>query len=184
MRLLLVCGVLLCAGCKNDLDRVAAIEVPGNGPDRVTYGAEYLFSDSGLVRNRLRAGTVQEFMAAPPRTELGDGVELCFFGPTGREGSRLTAQRGTILEAQRRMQVDGDVVFTNVKGERLETEQLIWVQDSARIFTERPVRIHRGNDIIHGLGLDATEDFSRYTVRRITGTIHLDEGGTLAPEQP
>ncbi|HEY0977156.1 MAG TPA: LPS export ABC transporter periplasmic protein LptC [Flavobacteriales bacterium] len=170
-------------GCKNDLDRVAAIDVAAQGPDRTTYNAEYYFSDSGLVRNRLRAGVIDEYQADPPRIELSEGLELRFFDVQGREGSRLTARRGTILNGQRRMLVEGEVVFTNAKGERLETEQLIWAQDSARVWTDRPVRVLRDRVIIHGNGLDAAEDFSRYTVRRITGTIVVDPRDTLAPAQ-
>jgi LPS export ABC transporter protein LptC len=179
--------VLLCLGltaCKNDLDRVAAIELERGGPDRITYTAEYLYSDSGRVTNRIRAGMISEFMGEHPRTEMSEGVELRFFDRNGREGSRLTAQRGTITPEDDRMQVDGDVVFVNARGERLETEQLIWSQDSDRVWTDRPVRIRRAHDIIHGQGLDAEQDFSRYTVRNITGILYLADGDTLAPVQP
>src|SRR5690606_25080224 len=39
--LALAAAALLAPGCKNDLDRVRAIEVPAGGPDRITTGAEY-----------------------------------------------------------------------------------------------------------------------------------------------
>jgi hypothetical protein len=42
------------------------------------------------------------------------------------------------------------------------------------------VRITREQDILFGQGLDANEDFSRYTIRRITGSLYLDHD-TLAP---
>jgi hypothetical protein len=48
------------------------------------------------------------------------------------------------------------------------------------VHTDRPVRITRAQDILFGQGLDATEDFSRYTIRRITGSLQLDRD-TLAP---
>ncbi|MBS1580970.1 MAG: LPS export ABC transporter periplasmic protein LptC [Bacteroidetes bacterium] len=172
-----------CLGaCKNDLDRVAAIEVPADGPDRLTTDAEYFYSDSGRVRNRLRAGTIAEYATGDrPHTELGGGVELMFFDSLGREGSVLTARRGTIRSKERRMEVDEQVVFTNTRGERLETEHLTWSQDSGRVRTDRPVKIVRARDIIYGQGLDADQDFSRYTVRRITGTLFIERSDTLAP---
>ena len=168
--------------CKNDLDRVAAIEVPANSPDRITTQAEYLYSDSGLVRNRIRAGTISEYNGTPPHMELSDGVELTFFNPDGQAGSQLTARRGTIDQETNRMTVEEQVVFVNANGEKLETEQLVWNQDSNRVFTERPVKITRARDIIYGQGLDAAQDFSRYTIRRITGTLFIDRSDTLAPE--
>lgn len=180
----LALAVLLMA-CTNDLDRVAAVEVVSSGPDRVTTGAEYFHRDSGRVVNRLRAGRIEEYRtAAQRRTVMSNDVVLVFFDAHGDEGSRLTARRGLILPDERRMEVSDEVVFVNAKGERLETEHLVWYQDSARIFTDRPVRVVRGTDAIHGLGLEAAEDFSRYRIRNVTGTFHVERGDTLAPDAP
>ena len=77
------------------------------------------------------------------------------------------------------MEVREDVVFTNTRGERLETELLIWSQDSDRVWTDRPVKIVRERDILYGEGLDANEDFSRYTIRKLTGTLYVDQEDTL-----
>jgi len=167
--------------CQNDLDQVAAVEVQQTAPDRVTTDAEYFFTDSGRVRNRLRAGRIAEWSAEPKRTELSNGLELVFFDSSGAQQSILTARRGVLMPAEKRMEVSDQVVFVNDKGERMETEQLTWDQDSGRVFTDRAVRIQRGGDIIHGEGLTAKEDFSRYTIRRITGTLYVAEDDTLAP---
>src|SRR5690349_15560647 len=95
---------LALAACKNDLDRVAAIEVPTDAPDRVTTSAEYFYSDSGRVRNRLRAGTITEHMLGDaPYTDLSNGVELTFYDGAGHPGSVLTARRGHIWNKERRM---------------------------------------------------------------------------------
>ena len=169
------------SACKNDLDRVAALEVPADGPDRITTGAEYLYSDSGLVRNRVRAATIEEYAGDDPRTELSGGVELTFFSSDGQANGVLTARRGSILPAENRMQVDQQVVFTNARGEKLETEQLTWDRDSGRVHTDKPVKVTREKDIIFGQGLDALEDMSKYTVRKVTGTVFLGAGDTLAP---
>jgi len=178
---LIITGVF--SGCSNDLDKVAAVQLEEASPDRVTLKAEYLYTDSGRVRNRLRAGRIAEWAAEPKKTEISEGLEVVFFDAKGGPGSTLTARRGLILPGQKRMEVYEDVVFVNPKGERLETEQLTWDQDSARVRTDKPVRIRRGEDIIHGTGLDATEDFSRYTIRNITGILYLPADDTLARDE-
>lgn len=172
---------LMVAGCKNDLDKVAAVELPAAVPDRVTHDAEYLYSDSGIVRNRLRAGRIVEWTVGKQRTELSDGVELLFYNAQGAPGSTLTARRGLILPGLKRMEVYDEVVFVNSRGERLETEQLYWEQDSARVYTDKAVRVQRGADVIHGMGLSAAEDFSKYTIRKVTGEIHLQDDTLAAP---
>ncbi len=176
---------LLAAACKNDLEQLAAIEVDADAPDRLTHQVEYLYSDSGFVRNRLQAGRVSEYLTkGAEHTELDQGVELVFLEHDGSRGSVLTARRASILPGEERMVVEENVVFVNKRGERLETERLVWDQDSDRIWTDRPVRIHRGRDIIHGQGLDANEDFSRYRIHRITGQVFIDAVDTLAPNSP
>lgn len=176
-----VMALVLC-GCQNDLDKVAAIEVELNAPDRITSTAEYLYSDSGRVTNRLRAGRIAEWSTGErKRTEMSEGVELVFFDRKGEEQSKLTARRGLILPKEKRMEVYEQVVFVNEKGERLETEQLTWYQDSARVRTDKAVRVQRGPDVIHGLGLDAAEDFSSYVIHRITGQLYVPDD-TLATD--
>lgn len=170
--------------CTNDMDRVAAIEVQAGAPDRTTMGAEYHFTDSGRVRNVLRAGRIEEYKGEPGHTVIEQGLELEFYGRDGAQNSVLTARRGLILPAQRRMQVFDEVVFVNAKGERLETEALTWEQDSAKVFTDKAVRIVKGPDVIYGQGLEADEDFNRYRIHKVTGEILVDEeeAGTLGPD--
>lgn len=167
--------LLLLSACKNDLDSVAAVDLHADGPDRTSTGVEYFYSDSAIVRNRLRAARVEEYMTKPERTELSGGIELVFFTVNGAEGSKLTAQRGTIRSAERLMRVAGDVVFVNTKGETLRTEELHWVQDSAIIRTDKPVTIERRQDVVHGQGMRAAEDFSRYEITRITGVVAVQK---------
>lgn len=180
--MLLGVSVFAFASCKNDLDSVAAVDLHADGPDRTTTNAEYLYSDSAIVRNRLRAGTVEEYMGKPSRTELSDGVELVFFTPLGKQGSILTAQRGTVRSDERLMRVAGDVVFVNAKGETLKTEELHWVQDSSLVRTDKPVTIIREKDTIRGEGMEAAEDFSRYTILRPTGILAVPTEDTLQAE--
>ncbi|MEZ4789580.1 MAG: LPS export ABC transporter periplasmic protein LptC [Flavobacteriales bacterium] len=177
---LFVGAIATLPACQNDLDKVAAVEVGRNAPDRITTEAEYFYSDSGRVTNRLRAGRIAQWSTGQQeRTEMSDGVELVFFSRSGAQQSRLTARRGLILPKEDRMEVYEQVVFVNSKGERLETEQLTWYQDSARVRTDKAVRVQRGADVIHGMGLDAAEDFSSYVIHRITGQLYVPDD-TLA----
>ncbi|MCB0764048.1 MAG: hypothetical protein KDB84_05035, partial [Flavobacteriales bacterium] len=114
--------VLAMPACKNDLDNVAALELPQDAPDRVTSQAEYLFTDSGRVRNKLRAGRIAEWTTEPKHTELSEGLELVFLDSIGNATSVLKARRGTIRPKEHLMEVYEEVVFVNAKGERLDTE--------------------------------------------------------------
>ena len=170
-------GILF--SCRSDLDRVDKVSIAEDTPERTIINAEYFFSDSGITRNRLRAGKVEEYHLDPPRTELSEGVELLFYKAIGVEGSVLTSRNGSILDDGRVMIVRNEVIFRNDKGEELQTNTLTWAQDSDLVYTEDPVRIIREYDTIHGVGLEANEDFSRYTVKKITGKLYVEDDGAL-----
>ena len=71
--------------------------------------------------------------------------------------------------------MEGNVVFENDKGEKLETEKLIWEEKNASIRTESAIRITTPNEIITGYGLEADEDFSNYSIRNISGIVNVEE---------
>lgn len=170
--LLLLVGFI--SSCKSDMDRAGKVSITEGAPDRIIYNAEYFYTDSGLTRNRLRAGVLEEYFEEPPRTELSQGVELLFYRNDGVEGSVLTADEGSIMQNGRLMEVREQVVFKNYKGEVLETEKLVWSQDSDLVYTEDPVRIIRRMDTIRGVGLYANEDFSRYTIMNPSGEVYVE----------
>ncbi len=170
--MLLLAGILV--SCQNDLEIAQKVPMPEDAAERTVEHAEYFYTDSGLVKNRLRAGLLEEFFTDTQRTELSLGVELMFYRAKGVEGSVLTAQEGSIRNNGRLMEVRKDVRFENYKGEVLETEQLIWSQDSDLVYTHLPVTIMREQDTIYGVGLDANQDFSRYTLKKITGKLYVE----------
>jgi hypothetical protein len=115
---LLVFGTAAIVSCKNDLDRVAAVEVPATAPDRSTRNAEYFFSDSGVVRNRLRAGLIEEYTSARSTTQsFPKDLSSCSSMP-GATGQRAYIASGRIWPDEDRMQVNEQVVFVNGKGDR------------------------------------------------------------------
>jgi len=67
------------------------------------------------------------------------------------------------------------VVFVNDADETLKTEELIWVQDSAIVYTDKFVTIERSTGVIYGKGLVANENFTNYEIQQTAGEFYLDE---------
>jgi hypothetical protein len=66
----------------------------------------------------------------------------------------------------------GHVVINNqLKGELIKTDEFTWLPSEKRIFTTKPVSIKTRTDIIHGVGLDAAQDFSTYSLRQVTNSV-------------
>jgi len=166
-------GILI--SCENDLQQVQAIDIDRSGPERTTYNAEYFFSDSGTVKNRLVATKVEMFRGDSNFTRIDDGLELTFFGRTEAENAVLTANNALVYQELGVMEVYNDVEFVNAKGEKLNTEKLIWDQDSDRVYTDHFVKITRAENIIYGKGLVANQDLSWYKITKVTGDLYIKD---------
>jgi LPS export ABC transporter protein LptC len=69
--------------------------------------------------------------------------------------------------------VRNNVEILNVKGERLNTEELHWQQDSGKIYTDRFVRITTKDQIITGTGLVSDQAFSDWEILNVSGTLNV-----------
>ena len=66
----------------------------------------------------------------------------------------------------------GHVVINNVlKGEVMKTDEFTWLPDEKRIFTTKPVSIKTRTDIVHGVGFDAAQDSSTYSLRHVSNSV-------------
>jgi lipopolysaccharide assembly outer membrane protein LptD (OstA) len=71
-----------------------------------------------------------------------------------------------------------NVEVINIKGEKLNSEELIWNNKNKKIYTEKFVTIQTKDEIIYGDGLEANEDLTNYKIKKIRGTIQVKENLT------
>lgn len=69
----------------------------------------------------------------------------------------------------------GAVVVTTPTGRRLESDDLTWFEAERKVRTSGFVRIETPTENIQGYNLEADEDLTNYTLRRITGQIEITE---------
>ncbi len=68
------------------------------------------------------------------------------------------------------------VVLTNYKeNQTLETEELFWLPEEGRVFTEIDVKITTPDQILTGVGLTAKDDFSEYEIMRPQSIIFVEQ---------
>jgi hypothetical protein len=66
----------------------------------------------------------------------------------------------------------------NNKGERLNTEKLIWDQNRQLIYTDKFVRITTPSEVLTGEGMESTQDFSDWTIKTPRGRFPLSKDTT------
>jgi len=113
---------------------------------------------------------------------IEENLKLEIFNASESKIAELTSKRGLYLENSARMEAIDSVVFSNIQGETLTTEKLIWLQDSAIIFSNDPVTIYREQGVIYGDGIVSNESFTKYSITKPRGELEVKQLNTNEPE--
>lgn len=161
-------------GCVNDPEQIAAIvdDAP-ELPVETALEARVIYSDSAVVRVILDAEQMERYAGGNPRLEMSGGVHMRFFDNKGNVSSELRAQRAVHFEQTGVMEARDDVTVVNDRHETLNTEHLIWNKESETISTEEFVKITTADEVIFGHGLESNQDFTKYRIKNIKGTINI-----------
>ena len=66
-----------------------------------------------------------------------------------------------------------NVVVINEKGEKLNTEELVWDEEKELIYSNAFVKITTKDEIIMGTGMTANQNFTNYVIKNISGIIRV-----------
>lgn len=137
------------------------------------------YTDSGRLRAEIFAPTLVGYKQEGNEiVKMPKGVKGDFFNPSGEKESSLTAEKGISYQSKKITEVWQNVIVTNAKGERLNTEKLIWNQNTQKIYTDKFVRITTKDEILTGEGMEAKQDFSEWVILKPRGTIAIKNDST------
>lgn len=161
--------------CENDISEINKISSPEDAQVEIGKKIELLYSADGKVKARLLAPELKRHRTKIPYTEMPKGLKMYFYNDSMVSESKLTAKYGITYEKSNEMIVRDSVVVINLKGEKLETEELIWNEQTQKITSSKFVKIQTRDEIIYGDGMEANNDLTNYKIKKIRGTIHLKD---------
>ncbi|MBC7485384.1 MAG: LPS export ABC transporter periplasmic protein LptC [Cytophagaceae bacterium] len=173
--LLAVLTLSVLFSCKEDAKPMEEMKVY-QGPMMETDSLQTLFSDSAILRVKFNAGKELEYQNGDK--EFLKGVRVEFFNEHGKQEAVLTSQKGYQEKSTSIYRVEGDVVVQNfAEKKELHTEKLFWDSNKKKIYTpdKQFVMIKTPTEHITGEGLQATQDFSRYSLKKPIGTKYFTE---------
>jgi LPS export ABC transporter protein LptC len=175
MRMFPVAIILICilSGCKNDLAEVKAITTRANVNIENGKDVNIRYSDHGKVKINALAKSVTRFNTEKSYMEFPDGIKVTFYSADGQVSTTMLADYASAVESTNLMTARKNVEVTNVKGEKLNTEELIWDPQKKILYSNAFVKITTAEEIIFGNGLEANEDFTDYVIKKITGTVKV-----------
>jgi len=171
--MLLVFGII--AACENDLKEVKTITKLSDSAIRNGKNITLIYSEKGDVKIKIQAKKMEEYVGKKHYIEMTDGIKVLFYNADKKVSSTLTSKYAIQKIDEKIIETKNDVVVVNDKGEKLNTEHLIWLQDSAKIYSNEFVKITTADEIIMGEGFEANQDFTKWKIRKIKGTILLKE---------
>ena len=166
-------SAFLFSSCENDIEKIKLVGSGRNEPVEKAVNIKILYSDSARVQVELTAPLMEHYMGAKAYLEMRKGFKALFYTDKMEVKSRLTADYGIRYENEQKMEARKNVVVVNEKGEQLNTEHLVWDESLKKLLSSDFVKITTKDEIIYGTGFEANQDFSKYKIFNIKGTIAL-----------
>jgi LPS export ABC transporter protein LptC len=167
---LVVCFMLL-ASCENDLDKLPSTANKDLESDRA-MDVTFIYSENGKTKARLHTNEfVGNETAKPPYIDFLKGVKMDMYDDQLQIESTITARSARYYTQEENVIARDSVVVKNKKGEKLQTEELVWNKKLERFYTDKFVRITKDNQISYGSGLEASQDLSYIKIKNQRGTI-------------
>lgn len=137
---------------------------------------EFSYTDSGYLKVILKAPKTSRYHYKDnPYTEMVEGIDAKFYNDDLEVESTLKSDYAKSWDKKKLVEVRNNVVVTNVKNEKLETEKLTWNQITEKIYTDKYVTITTDKQIITGTGLRANQNFTKWTLLKPSGTFNIED---------
>lgn len=164
--------------CTNDIKEVAAITASKKLPSQIGDSITLLYTDSAKLKLVLKANRmlVYDRNVVEPFTVMPKGFYVTLFDEEEKISATLKAKFGVRFDQSKRMEARYAVEVINIKGDKLETERLVWDEVTKRIYTDAFVKITTDKEVIMGKGLESNQDFTKYEIKEVTGNIQLNDG--------
>lgn len=158
--------------CSNRSADVHAIIQKKLGVDEANNIEAYM-STGGHMRAKLRAPQMLRYQDTSSKVVFPKTMHVDFFQDSleGVIKSQLDARYGEYFEQRNMVFLKDSVRVFNNTGDTLFCNELWWSQNDQKFYTDKPVRIHRQDMIMIGVGLSAPQDFSFFEMYQITNSI-------------
>lgn len=168
--------VLALQSCENDLKVVQTFANPEKVPDISMTNFETIYSDSAKVKGKLTAPVLDRYNTDKKKySEFPKGLHVYFYNDSLKVNAEIVAKYAINYDKTAVWEARNDVVVTNTKGERLNTEQLFWDQNRKIIYTQKYCRITTPDGMQHigENGMEAKENFEDWKLIGASGTVQV-----------
>ncbi len=161
-------------GCESNIEKIKPFNSYENLPVVEARNFETLFTDSGKVRFFLKTPLLLRYEPeGKAYLEFPEGIQLIKYDNNTNVVSGITANYAKQFVDEKKWEAKNNVIATNIKGDTLKTEHLIWEENTEKIYTEEYVRIIRADQIITGIGFQSDQSLENWRIKNPKGTIYI-----------
>ena len=161
--------------CQTNPQKMEALVKDLEEPVVISQDVEWLYTKNGIASHRLTSPKVLRFQGRKEYIEFPLGLEVFSFNVHGEQEAFMKSDYAIQHLDDKTIEAKGRVFLENSKGEKLETESLVWDEKREQIFTDAPVKITKQGQLIIGEGLESNTSFSKYIIKNSRGIINLDK---------
>lgn len=166
--------LVLLGSCENDIATVNKITSPNAASVETGTGIQILYSNMGKVKAKLITPQMQEYHTSNPYLEMTKGLFIDFYNDSLKINSTLKADYGIAYPKSNIYIARENVVVVNEKGDQLTSEELVWNEQTKKLTSDKFVKIATADEVIFGDGLEANQDFTQYKIKKIKGTVKVN----------
>ncbi len=160
-----LCLMMFFVSCNHKDKNTGLLEYKGKFPDESAENMELIVSDSGVVSFVVRAPMFNTYRTDSTYTDCPEGITAISYTEYGRMQAILTAKYACNINNNMYKASDNVVIVDVIKGDTLETEEIIWDQRKRIIFSKELVKQKKADGSVnYGDGFEADERFSKYTI--------------------
>jgi LPS export ABC transporter protein LptC len=176
---LLLFSIILSQGCKNDIEDVNRLASEDSIPVMYARDVSIAESENGHIKYHLTAPVLYRYETKKGVTiKFPEGFMVVFYDSLNPDKVRteISAKYGVNKESEKIMEAKSDVVVINkLKGEQLNTEHLIWDQNTKKVFSNVFVKITTPDKILYGDGMQSDEAFNHWRIKKPRGEMYVNE---------
>ena len=146
-------------------------------PSLEVTDVQTLYTDSGVVRYFLKTPKLLIFdQEKEPYKEFPEGFHLQQFDENKNIISELSANYGKNFVREKKWLATGNVVMINNKGDTLTTEELVYLTQEDRIYSDKFVNIKKGDLDFSGTGgFESDTQMNKWTFKKTKGHIYVED---------
>lgn len=168
IKLIFVCILFSCE------EKAIEKDVNYTGPTLEVENIELSYGDSARVVVKMK--TALELDLQNQDKVYPKEVRLFFYDPTGKESTTIRSDSGRYFKSANHYKLMGNVlIIDKLKNQNLTTTELIWAPEKKIIYTQKPVDLITPTQVLHGMGMQANQDFTQYSLGSSNGLLNIKE---------